>query len=66
MIKKKKILNAKELRCELGISNTRFYQFLDNGMPYHQIGQGRKYYILEEVYEWLTKVGFHQKTTWIQ
>ena len=64
-MKNKKILNAKQLRCELGISSTRFYQFLDHGMPYHQIGEGRKYYILDEVFDWLIKAGYHQKTTWI-
>ncbi|MFJ6911149.1 hypothetical protein [Lactobacillus amylovorus] len=48
----------------LNISTTRFYQFLNNGMPYHQIGHGRKYYILNEVEDWLHKTGYHQKKTW--
>lgn len=59
-----KILNAKDLMVALNISSTRFYQFLKNGMPYHQIGKGRKYYILNEVKKWLLEAGYHQNTTW--
>lgn len=59
-----KILNAKDLMESLNISSTRFYQFLKHGMPYHQIGEGRKYYILDEVKQWLLEAGYHQNTTW--
>ncbi|WP_251717818.1 helix-turn-helix transcriptional regulator [Lactobacillus agrestimuris] len=61
---KDNILNAKDLMSQLNISTTRFYQFLHYGMPYHQIGNGRKYYILSEVKVWLKKTGYHQEKTW--
>lgn len=58
------ILNGKELMSALHISTTRLYKFINYGMPYHQIGRGRKYYILPEVEEWLLIAGYRQKTTW--
>ena len=42
------ILNGKKLREALNISTTLFYKFLKNGMPYHQISGGRKYYIFAD------------------
>ncbi|WP_172994465.1 hypothetical protein [Lactobacillus helveticus] len=63
---KNNVKNAKDLMSALNISTTRFYQFLNNGMPYHQIGNGRKYYILGEVEDWLHKTGYHQKKNMVQ
>lgn len=48
------LLNARQVAKELGISYTYFFKLRKNGCPYHQLGeQGRKYYILSEVQEWL-------------
>lgn len=48
------LLNARQLAKELGISYTYFFKLKKSGCPYHQLGeQGRKYYILSEVQEWL-------------
>lgn len=48
------LLNARQVAKELGISYTYFFKLRKNGCPYHQLGeQGRKYYILREVQEWL-------------
>lgn len=65
-MKNNNILNATDLMKELNISSTRFYQFLHHGMPYHQIGEGRKYYMLNEVLEWLRRAGYRQEKTWIK
>ena len=48
------LLNARQIAEELGISYTYFFKLIKNGCPYHQLGdQGRKYYVLKEVQEWL-------------
>ena len=48
------LLNARQLAKELGISYTYFFKLKKSGCPYNQLGeQGRKYYILSEVQEWL-------------
>lgn len=61
---KRVILNGKELRQALGISTTTFYKFKKAGMPYHQLPTSRAYFIFDEVETWLSKVGYHQTTTW--
>lgn len=59
------ILNAKQLREKLGVSNSFFYQLLKKGLPYHQLDdKSRKYYFLDEVEDWLTLQGLKPKTTW--
>lgn len=50
------LLNARQVAQKLGISYTYFFKMLKKGenCPYHQLGQdGRKYYILDEVENWL-------------
>ncbi len=48
------LLNARQVAKELGISYTYFFKLRKNGCPYHQLGnQGRKYYVLKEVQDWL-------------
>lgn len=48
------LLNARQIAEELGISYTYFFKLIKNGCLYHQLGdQGRKYYVLKEVQEWL-------------
>lgn len=59
------ILNGKELRKQLGISTTVQYQLLKAGMPYLQISpNGRKYYNLESVEQWLLDSGFKRQMSW--
>lgn len=60
-MKEKKILNAKELCIGLGISTTLFYKLKKAGMPYHQLPKSRAYYLIDEVEEWLSQVGYQQK-----
>lgn len=48
------LLNARQVAKELGISYTYFFKLRKNGCSYHQLGnQGRKYYVLKEVQDWL-------------
>lgn len=50
----KELLNARQIAKELGISYTYFFKIRKEGCPYHQLGnQGRKYYVLKEVQDWL-------------
>ncbi|WP_318605531.1 hypothetical protein [Limosilactobacillus reuteri] len=59
------ILNGRQLCNQLGISTTILYSLIDNGLPYHQLtANSRKYYILNEVENWLLESGFHQETRW--
>ena len=62
---KLKILNGKDLREELGISTTLMYKFRKAGMPYHQLPEGRAYYYIDEVEEWLHNVGLHKEVIWV-
>ncbi|MCR1904157.1 MULTISPECIES: hypothetical protein [Lactobacillus] len=48
-----KCLNGKQLRDALGIGTTVFYKFKNSGMPCHKLPQGRTYYLVDEVLEWL-------------
>ncbi|WP_290034278.1 hypothetical protein [Ligilactobacillus cholophilus] len=48
------ILNGQQLINELGISRTYLCKLLKLGLPYHQLDKNtRKYYVLDEVKEWL-------------
>ncbi len=48
------LLNARQVAEKLGISYTYFFKIRKGGCPYHQLGnQGRKYYVLKEVQDWL-------------
>lgn len=48
------LLNARQVAEKLGISYTYFFKIRKSGCPYHQLGnQGRKYYVLKEVQDWL-------------
>lgn len=61
----KNILNGKQLRSELGISTTLYYQLVEAGMPCLQLSpNSRKYYSLEDVEHWLIECGLHKKTHW--
>lgn len=57
-------INAQQLRSTLHFSTTKFYRYLGYGMPYHQLGNSRRYYYLTEVRSWLNKSGYHAVTTW--
>lgn len=58
----KSVLNGKQLCNRLGMSTTLLYRLLDSGMPYHRLTKNsRRYYNLEEVKDWLLKVGYHQE-----
>lgn len=58
------LLNGKQLCQELNISTTMLYKLRKAGMPYHQLPQGRPYYILDEAQNWLISAGYHQEKTW--
>lgn len=60
----KTMMNGKELCKYLKISNTLLVRFRKAGMPYHQLGNGRKYYIAEQVTNWLKQAGYHQESKW--
>lgn len=48
------ILNAKQLAAYLQVSTSLINKMVKSGMPYHQLSEkGRKYYVAEEVKEWL-------------
>lgn len=48
------ILNGQQLIKKLGISRTYLCKLLKLGLPYHQLDKNtRKYYVLNEVKEWL-------------
>ena len=56
MIFGNEILNAKQLVQTLGISRNYLLKMVNNGLPYHQLGkESRKYYIFDEVKDWLKK-----------
>lgn len=56
MIFGNEILNAKQLAEKLGISRNYLLKMVNNGLPYHQLGKkSRKYYIFDEVKDWLKK-----------
>lgn len=60
-----KVLNGKQVATALGISQGYLYKLLASGLPYHQLDEhSRKYYVLNEVEEWLLTAGFKQTTTW--
>lgn len=59
-----KMMNGKELCEALSISTTLLYKFRKSGMPFHQLPGGRAFYILDEVFLWLRKAGFHQEKKW--
>ncbi|WP_318630206.1 helix-turn-helix transcriptional regulator [Limosilactobacillus reuteri] len=53
------LLNARQLASALNVCNTTLFKMLHQTnrdgehCPYHQLGSGRKYYVLEEVQQWL-------------
>lgn len=49
------LLNRKQLAKELGISCSRLEVLVKAGLPYRQLGNSRKYYVLAEVKEWLLR-----------
>lgn len=56
MIFGSEILNAKQLAEKLGISRNYLLKMVNSGLPYHQLGEeSRKYYIFDEVEDWLKK-----------
>lgn len=58
-------LNGKALAIKLGISQSKLYSLRKLGLPFHQLGGNtRKYYVFDEVQEWLKTAGFQQQTTW--
>ena len=57
-----KLLNGQEIRQYLNISTTVFYKFKRAGMPYHQLPEGRAYYLADEFEYWLKEAGFHKDT----
>ncbi|MBM6812978.1 helix-turn-helix domain-containing protein [Limosilactobacillus reuteri] len=59
------ICNLKELSKELNCSQNHVYKLIHQGMPYHQIDeQSRRYFILDEVINWLRKTGLKQESVW--
>lgn len=63
----KEILNGKQLCEKLGISTIILYQLIDNGMPYHQLTtNSKKYYIIDEIEQWLLQAGYHAHTVWVK
>jgi phospholipid N-methyltransferase len=60
------ILNGKQITEKLNISQGQLYKLIALGMPFHQLSEhSRKYYVLDEVIEWLKASGYTQKKVWI-
>lgn len=61
----KQICNLKQLCEQLGCSTNHVYKLVSLGMPYHQLSSAsRRYYVLDEVINWLKEAGLKQKTIW--
>lgn len=59
------ILNLKQLSQRLGCSQNHIYKLIAQGMPYHQLSDdSRRYYVLDEVLDWLKSAGYKQVSTW--
>lgn len=59
------ILNLKELSQYLGCSQNHIYKLIHQGMPYHQLSaDSRRYYVQDEVLDWLKSAGYKQVSTW--
>lgn len=61
----KEIVNLKTLAKIIGCSNGHIYTLIEQGMPYHQLDpKTRRYFVVDEVINWLKTAGFRQVTTW--
>lgn len=59
------IVNLKGLCKYLGYSQNHIYKLISEGLPYHQLtANSRRYYVIEEVVDWLKTAGLKQVTTW--
>lgn len=59
------IVNLKELSNQLGCSPNHIYKLINLGMPYHQLSpKSRRYYVTEEVTEWLKSSGLKKRSSW--
>lgn len=59
------ILNLKQLSKRLGCSQNHIYKLIAQGMPFHQLSDdSRRYYVLDEVLDWLKSSGYKQVSTW--
>ena len=62
---KKQIVNLKDLTEVLGCSKSHIYTLISRGMPYHQLDpRANRYFVVDEVIEWLKTTGLKQVTTW--
>lgn len=59
------ICNLKELCQILGYSQNHIYKLISQGLPYHQLDErSRRYFIVDEVVNWLKSAGLKQISTW--
>ena len=62
---KDEIVNLKTLADIIGCSNGYIYTLIRLGMPYHQLDpKSRRYFVVDEVVNWLKTAGFRQVITW--
>lgn len=60
-----RICNLKQLSISLGCSPNHVYKLIELGMPYHQLSEkSRRYYVLDEVLNWLSSAGLKKTVTW--
>lgn len=51
------ILNAKQLAEKLGISYSYLHTLVQAGLPYRELANSRKYFVLDDVRAWIIGKG---------